>query len=263
MPSSLFLFSPFYFLFFFIASGRVSVRALVHLSPLAMASVFICHFEYNRSAHCLSPVSQSLSFTPSSLGSSPPFPSPLPSSPTRALYLLPLDALSRPDRMPRVSPRSSPRSRQKRTPRAVHSELSRRDEGTGGSAGIVLPLNMVGSGMYEAVYAVTVQVGSNKQNFSLQVDTGSSDLWIASTSCSSTSCGGSKGHQYDPSVSGVATTTNFSIEYLVGNVSGPVYWDELHIGGYTISNQAWPLRQPSILSVSIPASPVSLALLFP
>lgn len=36
--------------------------------------------------------------------------------------------------------------------RAVHSEeeTTRRDEGTGGPAGIVLPLNMVGGGMYEA-----------------------------------------------------------------------------------------------------------------
>ncbi|KAF8495746.1 aspartic peptidase domain-containing protein [Russula emetica] len=115
---------------------------------------------------------------------------------------------------------------------------SERDEGPGGSAGMVLPLNMVGAGMYEAVYTAAVQVGSNGQNFSLQVDTGSSDLWIASTSCSSTACSGTKGRQYDPSISGVSAQSNFSIQYLAGNVSGPVYWDEVDVGGYSISSQA-------------------------
>lgn len=105
-----------------------------------------------------------------------------------------------------------------------------------------------------SVYTVPIQVGSNNQNFSLQVDTGSSDLvrsypirapltltifqWIASTSCSTTACAGTKGRQYDPSISGIATQSNFSIQYLAGNVSGPIYWDEVQFGGYTIGDQA-------------------------
>ncbi|KAH8984279.1 aspartic peptidase domain-containing protein [Lactarius hatsudake] len=135
--------------------------------------------------------------------------------------------------MSRISPRSSPKWKG----RALHSEEPRGD-GTGGSAGIVLPLNMVGGGMYEAIYTVAVQVSNSNQNFSLQVDTGSSDLWIASTSCSSAACSGSKGHQYDPSVSGIATGYNFSITYPTGDVAGPVYWDQLQVGGYNLSNQA-------------------------
>ncbi|KAI0276019.1 aspartic peptidase domain-containing protein, partial [Russula aff. rugulosa BPL654] len=131
----------------------------------------------------------------------------------------------------------SPLSRRRRKARVAHSDTER-DVGPGGSAGIVLPLNMVGAGMYEAVYTVAVRVGSNGQNFSLQVDTGSSDLWIASTSCSSTACAGTKGRQYDPSISGVATQSDFSIQYLAGNVSGPIYWDDVQVGGYSISNQA-------------------------
>ncbi|KAH9992914.1 aspartic peptidase domain-containing protein [Russula vinacea] len=130
-----------------------------------------------------------------------------------------------------------PRFSRRRQARSVHRE-SERDEGPGGSAGIVLSMNMVGAGMYEAVYTVPIQVGSNNQNFSLQVDTGSSDLWIASTSCSTTACAGTKGRQYDPSISGIATQSNFSIQYLAGNVSGPIYWDEVQFGGYTIGDQA-------------------------
>ncbi|KAI9510161.1 aspartic peptidase domain-containing protein [Russula earlei] len=139
--------------------------------------------------------------------------------------------------MSSISPRKSPLSRWRTRTRAVRDQDAR-VEGTGGPGGIVLPLNMVGAGMYEAVYTVAVQVGSNNQNFSLQVDTGSSDLWIASTSCSSAACAGSKGRQYDPSASGVTTKSNFVIQYLAGKVSGPVYWDEVQIGGYSIDNQA-------------------------
>ncbi|KAH9015762.1 aspartic peptidase domain-containing protein [Lactarius deliciosus] len=137
--------------------------------------------------------------------------------------------------MSRIPPRSS--SQWKGKARALHSEEPRGD-GTGGPAGIVLPLNMVGAGMYEAVYTVAVQVSDSNQNFSLQVDTGSSDLWIASTSCSSDACSGSKGRQYDPSVSGIAAGYDFSITYLAGEVTGPVYWDQLQVGGYNLSNQA-------------------------
>ncbi|KAI0262399.1 aspartic peptidase domain-containing protein [Gloeopeniophorella convolvens] len=88
------------------------------------------------------------------------------------------------------------------------------------------------------VYTVAVQVGTNNQNFSLQVDTGSSDLWIASTSCSSSACSGSKGRQYDPSASGVNSGIQFNINYLAGEVIGPIYWDQLQLGGYSIDNQA-------------------------
>ncbi|KIK91413.1 hypothetical protein PAXRUDRAFT_830863 [Paxillus rubicundulus Ve08.2h10] len=112
-----------------------------------------------------------------------------------------------------------------------------RDEGTGASSGIVLSLDMVSTNYYAVAYTVPVQVGFSQQNFSLQVDTGSSDLWIASQSCSTAPCSATNGRLYDPSDSKPADVP-FTITYLSGTVSGPIVWDQVQIGGYTISNQA-------------------------
>lgn len=98
-------------------------------------------------------------------------------------------------------------------------------------------------------------VGSSQQNLSLQVDTGSSDLvscaflgyntaflilkiqWIASKSCSTASCSSTNGRLYDPT-SSTSTGAGFAINYLSGIVSGPIVWDTVQLGTYSVQNQA-------------------------
>ncbi|KAF7789932.1 hypothetical protein EIP86_000880 [Pleurotus ostreatoroseus] len=77
----------------------------------------------------------------------------------------------------------------------------------------------------------------NNQNLSVQVDTGSSDLWLASTACGSQACKQTNGQLYDPSQ---ATSTNvgFTITYVEGYVSGTIVWDSVSLGGYTVGAQA-------------------------
>ncbi|KAF9532215.1 aspartic peptidase domain-containing protein [Crepidotus variabilis] len=118
--------------------------------------------------------------------------------------------------------------------RAVES----RDEGPGGTDGIVLPLELAGSGVYDGAYTLPVKFGAKNQQFSLQIDTGSSDLWVASSSCSTSSCQLTNGRLYDPSNSR-PTDVNFEIPYLEGSAAGPVVWDQVTIGGYSIENQAF------------------------
>ncbi|ETW82324.1 hypothetical protein HETIRDRAFT_409794 [Heterobasidion irregulare TC 32-1] len=65
---------------------------------------------------------------------------------------------------------------------------------------------------------------------------GSSDLWVASRSCSSSACSNGV-RSYDPSKA-TSTGATFSIQYLEGSVSGPIYWDSIQIGGYGIEFQA-------------------------
>ncbi|OSX57062.1 hypothetical protein POSPLADRAFT_1076338 [Postia placenta MAD-698-R-SB12] len=112
-----------------------------------------------------------------------------------------------------------------------------RREGPGGNGGVVLPLQLLSGSPYESVYTLSVLVGPSRQNLSLQVDTGSADLWIASKSCSSSSCSQTGGHLYDPS-SSTSTGQTFDMTYAEGQVIGPIVWDTVDVGGYTITNQA-------------------------
>ncbi|OCH83885.1 acid protease, partial [Obba rivulosa] len=90
----------------------------------------------------------------------------------------------------------------------------------------------------DSVYTIPILVGSSSpQNLSLQVDTGSSDLWLASAACGSSSCQQTGGNLYDPA-SATASQQTFTITYEEGSVSGPIVWDEVEVGGYTITQQA-------------------------
>lgn len=103
-----------------------------------------------------------------------------------------------------------------------------------------------------STYVLSVTVGQNGQQFPLQLDTGSSDLvrlpcyfsqyfnltqiqWVASTSC--TSCGSAGGRLYDPSGS-LDTGQSFEINYIAGIAAGPIVWDKVSVGGYTLEHQA-------------------------
>ncbi|KAG6909398.1 hypothetical protein DXG01_000699 [Tephrocybe rancida] len=88
-------------------------------------------------------------------------------------------------------------------------------EGEGGGEGIVLPLQVITKNVYDIL-----------------------DMqWIASKACSSSVCDQTKGKLYNPSES-TSTGKDFHINYLQGNVSGPIVWDEITVGEYAIGKQA-------------------------
>ncbi|TFK32891.1 aspartic peptidase domain-containing protein, partial [Crucibulum laeve] len=61
--------------------------------------------------------------------------------------------------------------------------------------------------------------------------------WIASSSCSTSACSQAGGKVYNPS-GAIQTNRQFNIPYLQGAASGPIVWDQVTIGGYSIENQA-------------------------
>lgn len=79
--------------------------------------------------------------------------------------------------------------------------------------------------------------------------------WIASTDCDS--CRDAPAI-WDPTRSSTAeratTAGDFNMNYLRGAVAGPVYWEQLTIGGYTILHQAMgTYRGHRLYRVSSPA----------
>ncbi|KAI0952451.1 hypothetical protein AcW1_004540 [Taiwanofungus camphoratus] len=82
----------------------------------------------------------------------------------------------------------------------------------------------------------TISIGTPAQKFVVDFDTGSSDLWVPSSSCRSCS-----GHsKYDPSDSSTSESHSgsFSISYGDGSTaSGKVYTDTVTIAGVTATNQ--------------------------
>lgn len=117
-----------------------------------------------------------------------------------------------------------------------HIPLERRQ---GGPSGAVLELTRKGpDGFYDVIYTVDVQAGTPPRTFPMLVDTGSSDMWIAATSCSGCRAAPAL---YDAasSSSTIPTGQDFEYNYLVGTASGPIIWDQVSLGSYTIERQAF------------------------
>ncbi|CCM02235.1 uncharacterized protein FIBRA_04315 [Fibroporia radiculosa] len=81
-----------------------------------------------------------------------------------------------------------------------------------------------------------VTIGTPAQNFIIDFDTGSSDLWVASSNCDSCESQDS----YDPSASSTSEEQSgtFSIEYGDGSTaSGPIYTDDVSVAGISVTGQ--------------------------
>ncbi|KAH7925783.1 acid protease [Leucogyrophana mollusca] len=81
-----------------------------------------------------------------------------------------------------------------------------------------------------------ISIGTPPSTFTVDFDTGSSDLFIAGPNCDST-CSGEK--FFDPNMSSTARNLSrpFFESYGSGNVSGALYTDVVTVAGYTVTNQ--------------------------
>ncbi|PIL34753.1 hypothetical protein GSI_02540 [Ganoderma sinense ZZ0214-1] len=116
-------------------------------------------------------------------------------------------------------------------------DVSGRDEGDGASDGIVIDLTLITDSQYQSTYVAPIFLGQGLSKHYVQVDTGSSDLWLASTACSSSTCNAVSGERYDPSAS-QPTGQSIQITYAEGEADGPIVWDAVQLGGYSIDHQA-------------------------
>ncbi|KAJ1987512.1 aspartic proteinase precursor [Dimargaris cristalligena] len=93
------------------------------------------------------------------------------------------------------------------------------------------------SNFMNAQYYVQGSVGTPPQNFKLVPDTGSSNLWVPSTQCSSIAC--FLHARYDSSQSSTykANGTDFAIHYGSGSLEGFISNDVFSMGGVTVPQQ--------------------------
>lgn len=98
--------------------------------------------------------------------------------------------------------------------------------------------NLIIDQEYDSDYYGSLAIGTPAVSFDVRLDTGSSDLWVASSSCG-TSCGSSPA--YDPLSSSTFQnlSTSFDVQYDSGSAAGYVAQDIVQMAGFSVSNQGF------------------------
>ncbi|ODO01903.1 hypothetical protein L198_02632 [Cryptococcus wingfieldii CBS 7118] len=130
--------------------------------------------------------------------------------------------------------------------------------------GVMLNMTMSGDSDTQAVYGVEVEMGHDdddgkrkrkrgigwgmgrrasyakdwkNQMVNLQVDLGSSDMWVAVKECSTSDCN-SAPTLFNEDLS-LDSDTTANITYQTGAVDGTIYWEQLNVGDFSIGYQAF------------------------
>jgi cathepsin D len=90
-----------------------------------------------------------------------------------------------------------------------------------------------------AQYYGPISIGSPSQNFLVVFDTGSSNLWVPSSSCYAVACLLHSRYYSSDSSTYVKNGTTFSIQYGSGAVAGFLSQDYVTMGGLTIKDQVF------------------------
>jgi len=105
-----------------------------------------------------------------------------------------------------------------------------------------IPSVVVTNSQDEAYFA-QMSLGSPAQNFTVQLDTGSSNLWVFGKECESADCKDRK--KFDGSKSSTFTKigTSLTIPYHAGTISGYIGQDQAQFGETTVKNQQFGIMK--------------------
>lgn len=89
-----------------------------------------------------------------------------------------------------------------------------------------------------ALYYGTISVGTPAQNVTVDFDTGSSDIWVVSAKCTTSSCNAHTKFDSSKSSTFKSASGSFSIEYGDGSkASGKKAHDTVNVGGIEVTQQ--------------------------
>ncbi|CAE6406946.1 hypothetical protein ACGC1H_002276 [Rhizoctonia solani] len=92
----------------------------------------------------------------------------------------------------------------------------------------------------DELWAGTILIGTPGQSFLIDFDTGSSDLWVPSSSCTSSGCSPHSKYTSSKSSTSSRQSGSFSISYGDGSTaSGPIYSDTVTVGGLSATGQSF------------------------
>ncbi|WWD06960.1 hypothetical protein V865_005057 [Kwoniella europaea PYCC6329] len=117
----------------------------------------------------------------------------------------------------------------------INEELSKRSP-LGRRASGSVQLTDVG---IDASYSGQVTIGTPAQDFLLIMDTGSSDLWVAGSTCESSSCTGVSSFNAEDSTSYNTDNSAFNISYGSGDADGYLATDTVSLAGFTVTGQTF------------------------
>jgi hypothetical protein len=93
------------------------------------------------------------------------------------------------------------------------------------------------------------------QNFLLILDTGSADLWVADSDCTTNTCSELTRFNTADSSTYQASSTPFRISYGSGDAAGLITRDTITMGGFTIQNQGFAIVNQT--TAGLVSSPIS------
>nr|XP_044606073.1 pepsin A-like [Equus asinus] len=92
-------------------------------------------------------------------------------------------------------------------------------------------------------YFGTISIGTPAQEFTVIFDTGSSNLWVPSTYCSSLACSDHNHFNPEDSSTYEATSESISITYGTGSMTGVLRYNTVRVGGIEDTNQIFGLSE--------------------
>ncbi|KAK4049690.1 hypothetical protein OIV83_003965 [Microbotryomycetes sp. JL201] len=94
----------------------------------------------------------------------------------------------------------------------------------------------------DLAYYAPIGIGVPPQYMNVILDTGSADLWVASTDCTAaTGCNNMPLFNYTASNSSVDMSTFFNVRYGSGSAAGDLFQDYVGFAGYNVSRQGFAL----------------------